>query len=263
MRVSAARIIRLITGDMNHVCIGNENATPVVFAHGWARTHHDFIQVAESLAPVANSILLDLPGFGDTPRPDDTWGSEEYADHCAGFLQQRALPPVIWVGHSFGGRVGMQMAVRHPQLLAGLVLVASAGIPVPGTSGRQWRRKARQLRFKLAKRKANSAEEIALLEKQYGSADYIHSAEIGLRDIFVKVISENQTEDAKTIATPTRLVYGNKDNDTPVSIGETLNQLIDNSQLTSCPEFGHIDILSRGRHQIALAIKDLISGAAG
>ncbi len=256
--VSTARIIGLITGNMNHVSIGNENATPVVFAHGWARSYHDFIQVAESLAPIAHSVLLDLPGFGETPRPEETWGSSEYADHCAQFLKDRGHAKVIWVGHSFGGRVGLQLAVRHPELLSGLVLVASAGIPVPNSSARRLKRVYRQFRFKQAKRKATTPEETQQLERQYGSADYIQSAELGLRDIFVKVISENQSDDAQKITTPTTLVYGNRDTETPVAIGEKLNALITGSQLVCCPEFGHIDILNRGRHQIALSIKDLI-----
>ena len=258
---SAARIIGLITGNMNHVSIGNEKATPVVYAHGWGRSYHDFIQVAESLAPVTHSTLLDLPGFGDSPRPDDTWGSGEYADHCAQFLKQRGVPSVIWVGHSFGGRVGLQLAVRHPQLISGLVLVASAGIPLPKSRARQLKRRYRQFRFKMAKRRATTEEQTKQLEQQYGSADYLQSAELGLRDIFVKVIGEDQTSDARKIKTPTTLVYGNRDTETPVAIGERLSTLIEGSQLVCCPEFDHIDILNRGRHQIALSVKELINGA--
>ena len=263
MRVtlSAVRIIGLITGNMNHVSIGNEKAPTVVYAHGWGRSYHDFIQVAESLAPATNSILLDLPGFGESPRPEDTWGSSEYADHCAQFLKQRSVTPVIWVGHSFGGRVGLQLAVRHPQLVAGMVLVASAGIPLPTSRTRQLKRRYRQFRFKMAKRRATTAEQTKRLEQQYGSADYLQSAELGLRDIFVKVIAEDQTNDTRKISTPTTLIYGNADTETPVAIGERLNSLIQGSQLVCCPEFDHLDILNRGRHQIALSVKDLINGA--
>lgn len=243
---------------MNHITIGNPSAVSVVFAHGWARTHHDFIQVAESLESVVHSVLVDLPGFGATPRPDQAWGSSEYADHCVEFIRQQGLSNVIWVGHSFGARVGMQIAARHPQVLRGLVLVAGAGIPTPKSALSNWRRRTRQLRFKLARRRARDDAEIDALEKAYGSADYIHSKEIGLRDVFVKVIAEDQSNDAQRITTPTTLIYGERDTETPVTLGQRLHQLIPKSTFIRCPEFGHIDILNRGRHQIALAIKELM-----
>lgn len=255
----SAHSIRLIIGDMNHITIGNPAAACVVFAHGWARTHRDFIQVAESIEPIANSILIDLPGFGETPRPDKAWGSSEYADYCAEFIRQHDFSRVIWVGHSFGVRVGMQIAVRHPKLLRGLVLVAGAGIPAPKSAAGSWLRRVRQLRFKIAKRRAKHDAEIEALERTYGSADYIHSREIGLRDIFVKVIAEDQSNDATKITTPATLIYGERDTETPVGLGERLHELIPESTLIRCPEFGHIDILNRGRHQIALSIKEMLA----
>jgi pimeloyl-ACP methyl ester carboxylesterase len=243
---------------MNHITIGNHSTICVVFAHGWARTHRDFIQVAESLGTVVRSVLIDLPGFGDTPRPDATWGSEEYADHCAAFVRTLNASAVVWVGHSFGGRVGMQLAVRHPDLLQGLILVAGAGIPTAKSRVGSLRRRVRQMQFKLAKRRAGSDAEIDALERTFGSADYVASKEIGLRDIFVKVVSEDQSDDVTRIAIPTTLIYGERDTETPVELGARLQQLIPQSELIRCPEFGHIDILNRGRHQIALSVKEMI-----
>lgn len=262
IRQMAAHSIRLINRDMNHITIGNHSATCVVYAHGWGRSHADFIQIAESLESTANSVLLDLPGFGETARPDDSWGSAEYADHCAEFIRQQHVTQVIWVGHSFGGRIGLQMAVRHPQLLRGLVIVAGAGIPAPKSPLSAMRRRLRQYRFKMARLRAGSDAEIDELEKTYGSADYIHSKSIGMRDIFVKLVAEDQRNDAARIQVPTRLIYGQLDQETPMAIGEQLNTLINDSELVRCPEFGHIDVLSRGRHQVALSIKELIAGTA-
>ncbi|MEM7255757.1 MAG: alpha/beta hydrolase [Pseudomonadota bacterium] len=247
---------------MNHITIGNHPATCVVYAHGWARSHADFIQVAESLESTTNSVLLDLPGFGESPRPESDWGSAEYADHCAAFIRQSSASRVIWVGHSFGGRIGLQLAVRHPQLLCGMVIVAGAGIPIPKTTTALFRRRLRQYRFKMARRRAKTGAEVDALENTYGSADYVHSKSIGMRDIFVKLVAEDQRNDAAKIKLPTRLIYGARDTETPMVIAEQLNALIPQSQLVRCPEFGHIDILSRGRHQIALSIKELIGGAA-
>lgn len=246
---------------MKYISIGSVSAPTVVFAHGWGRSHHDFIQVAESIAPTVHSILLDLPGFGETPRPKECWGSAEYADHVQEFLLQQQFGPVIWVGHSFGGRIGLRLAVQHAEHLSGLVLVSSAGIPLQRSVTHKVKSRIQQLRFQFAKKRANNPQEITQLEKKFGSADYIQSAEIGLRDVFLKVIAEDQSADVVNIRVPTRLVYGAFDFETPVSIGQRLQQLIPDSELVVCPEFNHFDILSRGRHQVALMIKELAQGA--
>lgn len=243
---------------MKYISIGSEDAPVVVFAHGWGRTHHDFIQIAESIAPLAQSFLLDLPGFGETPRPADAWGTTEYADHINEFLSSVANKPVIWVGHSFGGRIGLRLGVKYPQQLAGLVLVSSAGIPRKRSALQRFRSKVQGARFQFAKKRATDQAALTELENKFGSADYIHSEKIGLRDVFLKVIAEDQSADVVNIKVPTRLVYGAKDDETPVSIGERLQQLIPGATLVVCPEFDHFDILNRGRHQVALMIKEMI-----
>ena len=52
---------------MHSIEIGKGERPEIVFAHGWARSHHDFIPAAEALIAQHRSILIDLPGFGATP----------------------------------------------------------------------------------------------------------------------------------------------------------------------------------------------------
>ena len=244
----------------NLVQIGDTSKPAVVFGHGWGRTYRDFIPVAEALAPVACSYLIDFPGFGDTPRPEDTWGTEDYADHIVAFLcDQHGLKKYRWVGHSFGGRVGLRIAVRHTDVLQHLVLVAAAGVPRTISTLKRLRGRRRSYEFKWRKAMAKSPEQVEALEKQYGSADYIHSREIGLRDIFVRTVNENQTEALGAIHCPTTLIYGGLDTETPVEIGEKISAGIKGSQLIVCPHFDHISILDRGRHQIALSVKERLA----
>lgn len=241
----------------NLVQIGDASKPPVVFGHGWGRTYRDFIPVAEALAPVASSYLIDFPGFGDTPRPDETWGTEDYAEHALGFLQtELGLSSFTWVGHSFGGRVGMRIAARHHDAIDHLVLVASAGVPRSRSSWQTLKGRRRGMEFKLRKAMAKGDEALRVLEQQYGSIDYVHSREIGMRDIFVQTVNEDQTATLPQIQCPTTLIYGGQDFETPVEMGEKLAAGIAQSTLIVCPHYDHISILDRGRHQIALAIKE-------
>ncbi len=241
----------------NLVQIGDTSKPPVVFGHGWGRTYRDFIPVAEALAPVASSYLIDFPGFGDTPRPDETWGTQDYAEHVLNFLKaEHGLARFTWVGHSFGGRVGMRIAASHSNAIEHLVLVASAGVPRARSSWQKLNGRRRGWEFKIRQAMAKGDEALQSLEQRFGSVDYVHSREIGLRDIFVKTVNEDQTATLPQIDCKTTLIYGGKDVDTPVEVGETLKAGIANADLVVCPHYDHISILDRGRHQIALAIKE-------
>lgn len=241
----------------NLVQIGDPTKPAVVFGHGWGRTYRDFIPVAEALAPVARSYLIDFPGFGDTARPDNTWGTEDYATHILEFLKtEHGLSCFTWVGHSFGGRVGMRIAAQNKDAINHMVLVASAGIPRTRTSLQRLKSRQRSWAFKLRKAMAKDDAALAALEQQYGSADYIHSREIGMRDIFVKTVNEDQTDTLADITCATSVIYGGLDFETPVELGRRLAAGIANSELIICPHYDHISILDRGRHQIALCVKE-------
>ena len=87
---------------------GNPDAPLVVFGHGWNRAGSDFLGVAEVLGRQAHCLMLDLPGFGETPRPADTWSTQHYASAVADFFDKLDRP-YVWVGHSFGGRIGLRL----------------------------------------------------------------------------------------------------------------------------------------------------------
>jgi len=246
----------------NLVQIGDSSKPPVVFGHGWGRSYRDFIPVAEALAPVASSYLIDFPGFGDSPRPDETWGTEDYGDYVLDFLKaEHDLKRFTWVGHSFGGRVGMRIAAKHQDVIEHLVLVASAGIPRRRSRLQKLKGRQRGMAFKVRKAMAGSDEALLALEKQYGSVDYVHSREIGMRDIFVKTVNEDQTATLSQINCPTTVIYGGLDVDTPVEVGERLAAGIADARLIVCPHYDHISILDRGRHQIALAVKERLGAS--
>jgi pimeloyl-ACP methyl ester carboxylesterase len=104
-------------------------ASPLlVWAHGWGHTHANLLPLAEAMRPSAESALIDFPGFGASPLPPEVWGTAEYADAVAEWLA--TLPPGrrLWVAHSFGCRVGLQLAARHPGAVDGLFLIAAAGL---------------------------------------------------------------------------------------------------------------------------------------
>ena len=118
------------------------------FGHGWGQSSAAFLPVAETLKPFAPSYLIDFPGFGQSPMPPQNWGTAEYADAVAEWMRRLPVERRIWIGHSFGGRIGLQLAARHPDLLTGMVLIASAGLPRTRTPLERARIAARRTFFK-------------------------------------------------------------------------------------------------------------------
>ena len=148
------------------------------------------------------SVLLDLPGFGASPPPPDAWGTEDYADAVAEFLAARPAGRLIWIGHSFGCRVGLQLAARHPGLVDGLFLIAAAGLPRTRSPLGARPDRGTALAFRLARRFTPEGPRRDALRARFGSADYARAGP--MRPILVKTVGEDLSEAARAVRCPTR-----------------------------------------------------------
>jgi pimeloyl-ACP methyl ester carboxylesterase len=81
----------------------------------------------EALAKFFRLIPVELPGSGRWPPLRARWGFDEYARWVAGLLDRLNLGPVVLVGHSHTGPVGMRVAIARPESVARLVLTDSVG----------------------------------------------------------------------------------------------------------------------------------------
>jgi pimeloyl-ACP methyl ester carboxylesterase len=232
----------------------------LIFGHGWGQTSAAFLPLANTLAPFAPSYLIDFPGFGQSPLPPENWGTAEYADAVASWLKTLPGESRIWIGHSFGGRIGLQLASRHPELLQGMILIASAGLPRSRTFLERTRMAVRRVFFKTAKRLLKEGPQLERLRSRMGSADY--RAAGPLRPVFSRVVSEDLSNVASAVRCPTLILYGSDDTETPPEIGERLHKLISNSDFSILQGLGHLDILTRGQHQVALRIRKFIEAHA-
>ncbi|UOY00605.1 alpha/beta fold hydrolase [Blastococcus sp. PRF04-17] len=106
----------------------------VVFVHGLFGQGKNWTTIAKGLADGHRVTLLDLPNHGHSPWTDRV-DYQDMAEMVAAELE-RLGEPVTVVGHSMGGKVAMQLALRRPELLRALVVVDVAPVPYPATGGR-------------------------------------------------------------------------------------------------------------------------------
>ncbi|HCF62219.1 MAG TPA: alpha/beta hydrolase, partial [Myxococcales bacterium] len=73
-------------------------------------------------------VALDLPGAGLSPVPKSgPLGIDESFSVFERFVREEVRRPAVVVGNSLGGAMAVRFAVRHPESVAALVLVAPAG----------------------------------------------------------------------------------------------------------------------------------------
>ena len=111
-----------------------EAGSRVAFVHGLFGQGRNWTTIARGLAGDHRVTLLDLPDHGHSPWTDRV----DYVDMAERLAAELDLSgePVTLVGHSMGGKVAMQLALRRPELLRALVVVDIAPVEYPLSGGR-------------------------------------------------------------------------------------------------------------------------------
>lgn len=108
-------------------CLRGGTGQPIVMFHhsfgnpGWLELHSELAREHEVLVP-------DLPGFGESERPDWARHPRDLALLMGHWLDRQALGSVPLVGCGFGGWVAAELATMSPARLSHLVLVGAAGL---------------------------------------------------------------------------------------------------------------------------------------
>jgi pimeloyl-ACP methyl ester carboxylesterase len=205
------------------------DAPKVLALHGWGRTRADWVPVLKGVP----SLAVDLPGFGASPEPPHAWGSHDYASLLAPVVEDGGWTVV---GHSFGGRVAVQLAAGWPGAVEHLVLT---GVPLLRRTGSG----RAPIGFRLAKR----AHALGLLSDQRmeaerrkrGSDDY-RAAQGVMRDTLVRLVNEDYRDLLPQLKGRVSLVWGAHDTAAPLAVAQEAAELIDGATLTVSESSGHL-----------------------
>ncbi len=97
---------------------------PLILIAGLASDSQSWLPIVADLAGQFTLILLDNRGVGRSTQ-DCPISVDLMVDDCIALIRHLGLPKVSLLGHSMGGMVAMECAVRHPDLVDRLLLVAT------------------------------------------------------------------------------------------------------------------------------------------
>ena len=100
---------------------GQQNPV-MIFLHGFPGSHKGLMDLAGNIKGY-RLIIPDLPACGQSEPLQKNHSLENYAHWVNDFLGTLSIGNAVVVGHSFGARVGVMFAAKHPQKIRGLVLI--------------------------------------------------------------------------------------------------------------------------------------------
>lgn len=247
-----------LCGVQTHcVFYGEEHTkdTAVVFLHGWGSTGSAFGRLLSAAGENYFTVAPDLPGFGGSEEPKTPWGVEEYANHTLELVQSLGIKKVIFVVHSFGGRIAMTLGARKdlPFTIEKMIFFSAAGLkPKRGLSYY-----VKVYTYKLCKLLLTPFPE---MKKRYqagkGSADYRNASPM-MKQILSKTVNTDLTPLLPKISAPTLLVWGEKDTATPLYMAKIMEKQMQDAGLFVIQGAGHFAFAEQPAVALA-ALKNFI-----
>lgn len=221
----------------------------IVLLHGWGSNIKLFANLIDLLSKKYTVVAMDMPGFGESEEPPAAWCVDDYVDFVIDFLKDYDNRNIMFLGHSFGGRVIIKLNSRTnlPFKISKVILVDSAGILPPKSNKKSFRTyyyKAGKAFLSTGLMQKIAPDALENFRKKMGSADYAAASPL-MRQVLVKVVNEDLEPLIPNIKCPTLLVWGVNDTATPLSDGEKMEKLIADSGLVKLENAGHYSFLEQ------------------
>lgn len=253
-----------VNGIRTHLLRAGETGSPVLLLHG-AGTDSASLSWREVILPLAESghrvIAPDLPGYGDSDRPDIAYNTDYFIDFVGKLLETLGCESTSLMGLSMGGAIALGTTLRFPKRVQRLVLVGSYGIQrkvaahfvswlmvkIPGIMESTWRmvRGSRSMAEWSMKNVFHDPKAVptALMDEVYAEAQKPFAGRSftrhqrsemfwnGLRTVYLDRLAE--------IKIPTLLVHGQYDAGVPLACAQEAQRLIPGAQLHVVASAGH------------------------
>jgi pimeloyl-ACP methyl ester carboxylesterase len=228
---------------------------PIIFLiHGFVASSYTFNRLKPLLAKDFSVIAIDLPGFGKSEKSTTfTYSFDNYANLVLACLDHFQIKVAYVAGHSMGGQIALNTALKAPERVKKLILFCSSGY-LPRAKNYLIYSSYLPFFHLIAKRKINSQSVVRNLRNVFYDHSYITEDQIEeygrpLRDknfprSLVRLLRHREgdlySEQLKEIKTPTLLLWGKEDKVVPLPIGKKLAKDLPNAKLISYEQAGHL-----------------------
>lgn len=222
--------------EINYKVFGD--GIPFLILHGWGSNSDRWQKIGQALSEKGFYVIVpDMPGFGKSETPKTPWDFNSYVGFVEEFSEILNLKNFYLLGHSFGGAIAVKISVNVPQKIRKLFLVACACI----------RKKTilKKVLVKISKvaKVFSFLPYYLLIRKAFykfiiKKSDYVYTKGV-MKETYLKAISEDLSCYLSFIKVHTTIIWGDKDESTPVENAHFINKKISNSKLIIIPDTGH------------------------
>ncbi|MFI1254041.1 alpha/beta fold hydrolase [Streptomyces netropsis] len=265
---------------------------PALYVHGLGGSSQNWSALMERLADTVDGEALDLPGFGDSPPPDDgDYSITGYARVVIRHLDATGRGPVHLIGNSMGGAIATRVAAVRPDLVRTLTLVSPAlpelrpqrtAVPtgllaVPGIVSlfarmtKDWtpeRRTREVLALCYGDPARVTPEGFALAVAEYERRlelpyfwDVMARSARGIVDAYTLGGQHSLWRQAEKVLAPTLLVYGTRDQLVSYRMAHRAGKAFRDSRLLTLLDAGHVAMME-DPDAVARAFRELLAAPA-
>ena len=193
----------------------------MVLLHGWGQNIKMMEPLGNHFKDKYRVTIIDLPGFGLSEEPDFAYSVFDYVESLHELFNTLNINNPILIGHSFGGRLSIIYASKYPTKK--VVLFGSPCV-------RHGERGKKNGFLEFIKKIKIFNPILNMMKKHMGSVDY-RNATPKMRDVLVKTVNQDLSENAQNISCPCLLIWGRNDEAVPISDAKELDNLINDSKL--------------------------------
>lgn len=113
---------------------GPTNGETLLMIHGFGANRDNWLRLARHFTDRYRVIALDLPGFGDSSKPDASYDVATQTKRLHAFIDALKIDKPHLIGNSMGGHIAALYAAHYPDQLSSVALVDNAGITSPRMS---------------------------------------------------------------------------------------------------------------------------------
>ena len=213
----------------------------VVFLHGLFGTPDHWHTIMTTLAPDYCVVAPQLPvDKYANERSQSIQSVDGLVEYVANLMLELELPPAVICGNSLGGLIAIEMCLRYPERVVGLVLAGSAGLYERGLTSSVKPSPSREFVRSVASDIFADPDRITeQMEAEWYEAVLDRSFVRYLLRVSRATRNRRLDQELKRLKLPTLIVWGRDDKVTPPDVADSFQQKIQNSKLRFIENCGH------------------------